>query len=361
MQSDNEKKLVFSILEYLQSLANKEGHDSESLEVASQCISSEFGLDVNSTDDKSKYSVAPLTLLEIFTQSLPQQTRSAPKKPDFGSPALNERFEKFLAYLIDKKDFFKNCTEGTPEYELRFERAKAAFLEQQKTEAPQVDVAKAEEFKLEGNKLLTSKQFEGAIEKYTEAIKYNSNNAIYYSNRAAAYSHLEQHDKAIEDCKQSITVDPNYIKAYTRLGLAYFSLGKYAEAVEQYKIALSKDPSNGDIQDALEQAQDRLSPTAVSDANPAGGLDALLNNPDIANLANQFRGAGGAGGAGGMPDIASLLSNPGLMAAAQNAMSQPGFAEMLNNPAMRNMAQQMMQNPEALSGLMSGLMPPKNN
>jgi small glutamine-rich tetratricopeptide repeat-containing protein alpha len=48
----------------------------------------------------------------------------------------------------------------------------------------------------------------------------------------------------------------------------------------------------------------------------------LMNNPQIAGLANQFAGRGGAGGAGGqggapgggggMPDLASLMNDPNI-------------------------------------------------
>lgn len=69
-----------------------------------------------------------------------------------------------------------------------------------------------------GNDRLANKKFQEAIVSYSKAIDLNKSNAIYYSNRAAAYSHIGQHHKAIEDCKQAITIDPLYVKAYSRLG-----------------------------------------------------------------------------------------------------------------------------------------------
>jgi small glutamine-rich tetratricopeptide repeat-containing protein alpha len=44
----------------------------------------------------------------------------------------------------------------------------------------------------------------------------------------------------------------------------------------------------------------------------------LMNNPQIANMANQFAGrgggqnGGGGGGGGGMPDLASLMNDPNI-------------------------------------------------
>lgn len=46
----------------------------------------------------------------------------------------------------------------------------------------------------------------------------NPKNAVYYCNRAAAYSRVEKHTDAISDCREAIKLDPNYGKAYGRLG-----------------------------------------------------------------------------------------------------------------------------------------------
>ncbi|CAK9170359.1 unnamed protein product, partial [Ilex paraguariensis] len=43
---------------------------------------------------------------------------------------------------------------------------------------------------IQGNQAFKDKQWQRAIGFYTEAIKLNSNNATYYSNRAAAYLEL---------------------------------------------------------------------------------------------------------------------------------------------------------------------------
>lgn len=41
----------------------------------------------------------------------------------------------------------------------------------------------AEQHKLEGNQFLQSKEFAKAVESYSKAIAYNSESAVYYSNR----------------------------------------------------------------------------------------------------------------------------------------------------------------------------------
>lgn len=50
------------------------------------------------------------------------------------------------------------------------------------------------------------------------AIELDGRNAVYYCNRAAAHSKLNQHQNAIDDCKKAINIDPLYSKAYGRMG-----------------------------------------------------------------------------------------------------------------------------------------------
>ena len=50
-----------------------------------------------------------------------------------------------------------------------------------------------------------------------------------------------------------------------------------------------------------------------------------------------LRNMGGAGGAGGMPDLASFMNNPQMMAMAQQMAANGGLDSLLSNPAVANM------------------------
>ena len=50
------------------------------------------------------------------------------------------------------------------------------------------------------------------------AVQSDGRNPVYYCNRAAAYSKLDNNSKAIEDCDTAILLDPKYSKAYGRKG-----------------------------------------------------------------------------------------------------------------------------------------------
>lgn len=65
-------------------------------------------------------------------------------------------------------------------------------------------IASAADAKARGNELYKSKDYEGAIAAYTQGIEGSPADhpsvAVLYSNRAACYAHLKEHDKVIADC-----------------------------------------------------------------------------------------------------------------------------------------------------------------
>lgn len=58
----------------------------------------------------------------------------------------------------------------------------------------------------EGNKLVNEEDFQGAISKYTEAIKINPNYNVAYHNRATVYNELKIYNKAIDNYAKIITI-----------------------------------------------------------------------------------------------------------------------------------------------------------
>ncbi|KAL9238352.1 hypothetical protein vseg_012784 [Gypsophila vaccaria] len=106
------------------------------------------------------------------------------------------------------------------------------------------DMDAAELLKEKGNAAYKGKQWNKAVNFYTEAIKLNGKNATYFSNRAAAYLELACFQKAEEDCTQAISLDKKNVKAYLRRGTSRESLLRYKDAVEDFKHALVLEPQN---------------------------------------------------------------------------------------------------------------------
>ncbi|XP_057520626.1 outer envelope protein 64, chloroplastic [Amaranthus tricolor] len=102
----------------------------------------------------------------------------------------------------------------------------------------------AEAAKEKGNLAFKDKQWQKAINHYTEAIKLCGSNATYYSNRAAAYLELASFRQAVADCTRAINLDKKNVKAYLRRGTAQEMLGYYKEATEDFRYALVLEPTN---------------------------------------------------------------------------------------------------------------------
>ncbi|CAK7356982.1 unnamed protein product [Dovyalis caffra] len=83
-----------------------------------------------------------------------------------------------------------------------------------------------------GNAAYKGKQWNKAVNYYSEAIKLSGANATYYSNRAAAYLQLGCFQKAEQDCNEAISLDKKNVKAYLRRGTARESLLYYKDAAQ---------------------------------------------------------------------------------------------------------------------------------
>ncbi len=231
------------------------------------------------------------------------------------------------------------------------------------------DKAKADVLKLEGNKAMTQRDFLGAIEKYSEAININPTNAVYFSNRAAAYSSARKHDLALKDAEKAIELDPKYAKAWSRLGLAKYVLGDAKGSMEAYEQGLKIEGTNpsATMKKGYETAKKRVSelnnatsePSGTTDAgennstegaNPMGGLSGLLNNPNIMQAAQQMmQNPEAMRGLMNNPQLRQMAQSLGLGGAGGNSAgatdgngSTPSLQDLMNNPMLRNLANQFM-------------------
>jgi len=266
--SNNRKLLVASVLKFLKSEidGNKLTPDQEeSLNVASQCLAMAF----NTTPEDAE---GLPDLMSLLTQACPDAMESK--------------------------------------------------------EASEADKEAAQKLKNEGNAFMKEKKFQEAVDKYSEAIKVQES-AVFYCNRAAAYTSMENYEEALQDCKKAISFDPDYSKAYSRMGLIYSKINLFAESENCYEKALKLEPDNESYKKNIQIVKDKLKEQA---GNPMAAMQGMP-------------GMGGMPGAGGMPDFAQMGA----------AMEQ-----VMQNPQMRQMAENLMQNPEMqnmMQNMMGGGMP----
>lgn len=215
---------------------------------------------------------------------------------------------------------------------------------------------KAEALKLQGNKAMAQKDFDSAIARYTEAIELIPTNAVYLSNRAAAYSSKRDHKSALEDAEKATEVEPTYAKGWSRLGLAKYALGDAEGSLKAYEKGLQVEGSNPSdaMKKGYETAKKKVGDNLMNSLNKAmnGESDGSdLPTPVAASAGVGTDGASPAAGAGGLPDFSAFSSMLGGGGDGSSGMG--GLAGLMNNPQIMQAAAQMMQDPNALSNLMS--------
>ncbi|ROW04482.1 hypothetical protein VMCG_05062 [Cytospora schulzeri] len=186
----------------------------------------------------------------------------------------------------------------------------------------------AEKLKGQGNAAMAQKDYPKAIDLYTQALALHPGNAIFLSNRAAAYSAAKDHESAKADAEAAVTVDPKYTKAWSRLGLARFALGDAKGSMEAYQKGIEYEGNGG------------------SDAMKKGFETARKRTEELEADEVASRGGGGAAPGGGGPNLGdlagiSIMNNPMFASMAQNMMSNPDILNnLMSNPRLRDMASQ---------------------
>jgi len=117
---------------------------------------------------------------------------------------------------------------------------------------------RAEAFKEKGNRAFGEKKYDEAINFYTEAIKIDARNHVYFSNRSAAYMGKNMYSNALEDAEQCVKLNPKWGKGYFRRAVALLALSRASDAEAVLQEGIRADPSNGDLRSKLEEVQKTL-------------------------------------------------------------------------------------------------------
>ena len=131
----------------------------------------------------------------------------------------------------------------------------------------------ADTLKDQGNKAFQAKEYDRAIELFSEALKLDSTNFVLFSNRSAAKAGKRDWAGALEDaeqvrsriCKiyadcsshrsQCIKISPTWSKGYARKGAALHGQRRYNEAITAYEAGLKLEDSPV-LRKGLKEVQD---------------------------------------------------------------------------------------------------------
>lgn len=109
------------------------------------------------------------------------------------------------------------------------------------------------EFKEKGNLALKNKDYNQALDFYSQAINLEPNNHIHYSNRSLCYFNLSQFEKALEDAEKCIEINQNWGKGYQRRGQSEYRLNKIWDSFASYSFGSLLDQSNQTIKSELQE------------------------------------------------------------------------------------------------------------
>uniref|UniRef100_A0A6M2EH86 Uncharacterized protein n=1 Tax=Populus davidiana TaxID=266767 RepID=A0A6M2EH86_9ROSI len=360
------------------------GVDLEGLEVAKECVSDAFKLDSPTIDDDR---LEPGLLIDLF-RSLEanglQKNKSDPSSgaapvdaPTSSNNNINndglsrdELFGQFFAAL-EKMHFFRTTPDGN-EDPAQLDRATRLFhdalYEMEKNGCQTYESnSLAEALKSQGNRAVQFKLYSDAIELYSCAISLCENNAVYYCNRAAAYTQIHKYTEAIRDCLKSAEIDPGYSKAYSRLGLAYYAQGNYRDAIDKgFKKALQLDPSNETVKENIRVAEQKLK---EQQQRTEQGQNSSSSNRDNYESSNQSTGGSRSHSMpmqfdiNGIPvDFSSMLRSmtTHMGEQSQDRQGQDGSANGSDEPEIRiggNIGVNMTENmPDELRGAFRSMM-----
>jgi tetratricopeptide (TPR) repeat protein len=104
-----------------------------------------------------------------------------------------------------------------------------------------------------GADLMSRREFEQAIDHFTQAIQISPKFAEAYNQRAIAHFLSESFDHAIEDCQRAVELMPDHFGAWVGMGHSHAHEGRVCEAKRCYRRALEINPHLSGAKEALDE------------------------------------------------------------------------------------------------------------
>ncbi|KAH8830551.1 activator of Hsp70 and Hsp90 chaperone [Flagelloscypha sp. PMI_526] len=168
----------------------------------------------------------------------------------------------------------------------------------------------ADALKDQGNKAFAAKDYDKAIDLFTQAIALDPKNHVLYSNRSAAKAGKKLWDEALSDAEECIKVNPKWGKGYARKGAALHGAKRYDDAIAAYNEGIQVEDSPA-LRKGLKEVED------AKVAEPAAG------NP----LANLFTDPNLLGKLAASPKTQKYLADPSFVTKLQYIQKNPQAAE----------------------------------
>jgi tetratricopeptide (TPR) repeat protein len=102
-----------------------------------------------------------------------------------------------------------------------------------------------------GSKAVERRDFDAAVQHFTQAIEADPSFAEPYNQRAIVKYLTERYQESIDDCRQAVERMPCHFGAWAGMGHCHAHLGQLNEALDCYKQALEINPHLEGIVEAV--------------------------------------------------------------------------------------------------------------
>ncbi|KAF7980888.1 hypothetical protein HWV62_36063 [Athelia sp. TMB] len=206
----------------------------------------------------------------------------------------------------------------------------------------------ANALKDQGNKAFAAKDWDKAIDLFTQAIAIDPKNHVLYSNRSAAQAGKKEWSLALEDAEECIKVNPSWGKGYARKGAALHGARRYDDAIAAYEEGLKHEDSPA-LKKGLKEVVDAKDNEAG--AGDGLGLGKMFSDPNLlGKLATNPRTAKHLADPAFVQKIQMIQKNPRL---ADGALQDPRMIDVLG--ALMGIDMQGFSRPEGSDELPSGI------
>jgi len=166
-----------------------------------------------------------------------------------------------------------------------------------------------EQLKSIGDEFFYENMFEEAIEKYTLALDFDSDDKYkIYLNRCLSFYKLKKYNKALSDAIKATRLKPDNAKSWGRLGSCLSALGRKSQSIYAFKKAYELEPLNEnykmeankeiDLNDSDTEVEDyededvkeedvkeeNVKEKNVNTINFIPNIDSMLNNKMVNNM-----------------------------------------------------------------------------
>lgn len=186
------------------------------------------------------------------------------------------------------------------------------------------------EYRKQGNKFFSKKQYIEAIECYTKGIEEEEDDIhLILSNRALSYFYLQDYSGSLRDCIEICRIKSDWFKGWFRLSQTLEKMGKEEESKVAYarykeleeaekKIENNIKIIENDNQPKLPQIDPKMMNNMMQDGNMMNLASKLMNNKNIRDkiMNEDFK--------------SRMLGNPNIMKNPMEMMNDKNFQEIFS-------------------------------